>query len=114
VFGHHLRINPLLVIFALLLGGQLYGFVGAFISLPIAAILRETTVYMRRHLVLEPWPRQPGPGLAAIGVTDPPGAGARCPECRAPLAAGATRCHACGTELGAPDEAAAAASGAPG
>ena len=29
VFGHTLRINPLLVIFALLLGGQLYGIIGA-------------------------------------------------------------------------------------
>jgi putative heme transporter len=37
VFGQALRINPLLVIFALLLGGQLYGFIGAFIALPIAA-----------------------------------------------------------------------------
>ena len=38
MFGQALRINPLLVIFALLLGGQLYGFIGAFIALPIAAI----------------------------------------------------------------------------
>ena len=50
VFSQALRINPLLVIFALLLGGQLYGFLGAFISLPIAAILRETAVYLRRHV----------------------------------------------------------------
>jgi predicted PurR-regulated permease PerM len=55
VFSQALRINPLLVIFALLLGGQLYGFLGAFIALPIAAILRETTVYLRRHIRLEPW-----------------------------------------------------------
>src|SRR5918999_949875 len=55
VFAQALRINPLLVIFALLLGGQLYGFIGAFIALPIAAILRETVVYMRRHVRLEPW-----------------------------------------------------------
>ncbi|HYH91289.1 MAG TPA: AI-2E family transporter, partial [Solirubrobacteraceae bacterium] len=45
VFGHALRINPLLVIFALLMGGQIYGFIGAFIALPIAAVLRETVVY---------------------------------------------------------------------
>ena len=38
VFSQALRINPLLVIFALLLGGQLYGFIGAFIALPIAPI----------------------------------------------------------------------------
>ena len=64
VFGHALRINPLLVIFALLLGGQIYGFIGAFIALPIAAVLRETVVYLRRHLVLEPWPRAPAFALA--------------------------------------------------
>lgn len=55
IFGHTLRINPILVIFALLLGGQLYGILGALVALPIAAIVRETVVYLRRHLVLEPW-----------------------------------------------------------
>lgn len=55
VFGHTLRINPLLIIFALLFGGQLYGVVGAFVALPVAAILRETVVYLRRHVVLERW-----------------------------------------------------------
>src|SRR5215217_3679826 len=64
VFSQALRINPLLVIFALLLGGRLYGFAGAFISLPIAAVIRETVVYLRRHLVLEPWGT---PSLAALG-----------------------------------------------
>src|ERR687898_770003 len=68
VFAQALRINPLLVIFALLLGGQVYGFIGAFISLPIAAILRETVVYLRRHLVLEPWPRAPAVALAGVGT----------------------------------------------
>ena len=67
VFSQALRINPLLVIFALLLGGQLYGFIGAFISLPIAAILRETAVYLRRHVRIEPWdlPTAPPPGSFA-------------------------------------------------
>jgi predicted PurR-regulated permease PerM len=55
VFGRTLRLNPLLVILALLLGGQFYGFVGALIALPIAAVLRETVVYLNRHLVFEPW-----------------------------------------------------------
>ena len=65
VFGQALRINPLLVIFALLLGGQLYGFIGAFIALPVAAIMRETVVYLRRHLVLEPWGTPSRPSCAA-------------------------------------------------
>jgi predicted PurR-regulated permease PerM len=60
VFGHSLRINPLLIIFALLFGGQLYGVIGAFVALPVAAILRETFVYLRRHVVLEHWPTSAG------------------------------------------------------
>lgn len=56
VFGHSLRINPLLIIFALLFGAELYGVVGAFVALPLAAILRETVLYLRRHVVLERWP----------------------------------------------------------
>jgi predicted PurR-regulated permease PerM len=55
VFGKALRLNPLLVILALLLGGEFYGFFGALIALPIAAILRETVDYLRGHLVFEPW-----------------------------------------------------------
>jgi predicted PurR-regulated permease PerM len=60
VFGHTLRINPLLVIFALLLGLQVYGIVGALIALPILSILRETFVYLSRHLSFEPWDRSQG------------------------------------------------------
>jgi predicted PurR-regulated permease PerM len=55
VFGHTLRINPLFVIFSLLVGGEVAGLVGALLSLPIAAVIRETVVYLRRHLVLEQW-----------------------------------------------------------
>jgi predicted PurR-regulated permease PerM len=66
VFGHALRLNPLLVIFALLLGGNIYGFVGALVALPIAAIVRETIVYLRRHLVFEPW------GPTALFADPPP------------------------------------------
>lgn len=120
VFGHSLRINPLLVILALLMGGQLYGIVGAFIALPLAAILRETAVYLRRHLVLEPWPtRGPelvGAGIGAVAHGPPPDDAPRaeCPECGTTLAPDATACHACGTELGDAAAASAAASSAPG
>jgi predicted PurR-regulated permease PerM len=57
IFGHSLRINPLLVIFALLFGQHLYGLVGALLALPILSILRETALYLSRHLTLEPWER---------------------------------------------------------
>jgi predicted PurR-regulated permease PerM len=129
VFAQALRINPLLVIFALLLGGQLYGFIGAFIALPIAAIVRESVVYFRRHLVLEGWdlpserPGQPergeppeGPPAATVAqpVREDEEPAARCPECGAERAAGARSCSSCGTELPEPDGEAAAASSAPG
>jgi len=60
IFSHTLRTNPLLVIFALLLGLHLYGVIGALVALPILSVLRETAVYLNRHLTLEPWERSPG------------------------------------------------------
>jgi predicted PurR-regulated permease PerM len=103
VFSQALRINPLLVIFALLLGGQLYGFIGAFIALPIAATLRESVDYFRRHYRFDRWDLQ--------SVTDAPAR--TCPECGAPVPEGATECPSCGTELGRSDDEAAAAASAP-
>jgi predicted PurR-regulated permease PerM len=98
IFGHTLRINPLLVIFALLLGGEAYGFLGALLSLPIAAMLRETVVYLRRHLVLEPWGTSSVLGIASP-PTPPP---ARiCPECGTATSRGDTFCRACGAALSA-------------
>jgi predicted PurR-regulated permease PerM len=61
IFGHTLRINPLLVIFALLLGEQLHGLVGALVALPILSVLRETVLYLSRHLAFESW-EQPRSG----------------------------------------------------
>jgi predicted PurR-regulated permease PerM len=57
VFGHTLRINPLLVIFALLLGLEVHGVIGALVALPILSVLRETALYLSRHLTFEPWDR---------------------------------------------------------
>src|SRR5215208_6980054 len=114
VFSQALRINPLLVIFALLLGGRLYGFAGAFLALPLAAVARESVVYLREHLVLEPWGT---PTAAQLGfgarAPDRPEPARRCSECGTPAEAEAAYCSACGTELAAADETAAAASAAP-
>jgi predicted PurR-regulated permease PerM len=55
VFGHTLRINPILVIFALLLGLHVDGIIGALVALPILSVLRETVLYLTRHLTLEHW-----------------------------------------------------------
>jgi predicted PurR-regulated permease PerM len=95
VFGHSLRINPLLVIFALLVGGELYGVLGAFLALPLAAMARETVLYLRRHVVLEPW------GTAApLPVTQAGPVAAGCPDCSAPAGLDDAYCRACGAALG--------------
>jgi predicted PurR-regulated permease PerM len=74
VFGHSLRINPLLVIAALLIGEALYGIIGALVALPIAAVIRETVVYLRQHVVFEPWDTR-APPPAGGGGDPPPTAG---------------------------------------
>jgi predicted PurR-regulated permease PerM len=53
IFRISLRINPILVILALLIGEQLYGIVGALIALPLATVIRQIVLYLRSHLVLE-------------------------------------------------------------
>jgi len=104
IFGSSLRINPLFVIFALLLGAEVYGIVGALIALPVLAVLRETVVYLREHLVLEPWGTMDPVELVTGGGS--PARRAReetrdlpCPSCGAPAAAGDAYCRVCGSSL---------------
>ena len=79
-------------------------------------MLRETVVYLRRHLVLEPWGTPAagalagaGTGVAARPDASPAPRGVRCPECGAAPPAGAAFCPSCGAELDEADAAAAAA-----
>jgi predicted PurR-regulated permease PerM len=73
VFRISLRINPILIILSLLIGYEIYGIAGALLALPVAAVIRETTLYLRRHLVLEPW-RTVGPGAGVHEPAPPAGA----------------------------------------
>jgi predicted PurR-regulated permease PerM len=92
VFRISLRINPILVILSLLIGFNIYGIAGALLALPIAAVVRQTVVYLRRHLVLEPWGTL-GPGaISNVGVD-------RCAECGAPAGPRDSYCRSCGTSL---------------
>jgi len=62
IFRISLRINPILVILSLLIGYELYGVAGALLALPVTAVIRQTVLYLRRHLVLEQWlVRRPPP-----------------------------------------------------
>src|SRR5512132_3386856 len=97
IFGHALRINPLLVIFALLFGAELFGIVGALVALPVAAIVRETVVYLRQHLVLEPWGT-----MTPLEIMGARSSRIRCPECGGRCAAGDAFCPTCGVDLARP------------
>jgi predicted PurR-regulated permease PerM len=55
LFRRWLRINPILIILALLIGDRLYGIPGALVALPVIAIIRTTVVYLHGHTVLESW-----------------------------------------------------------
>jgi predicted PurR-regulated permease PerM len=94
IFGHALRINPLLVIFALLFGAELFGIVGALVALPVAAVIRETVVYLRQHLVFEPWGT-----MSPLEIAEGRSTRIRCPECGGRCAAGDAYCPTCGVEL---------------
>jgi predicted PurR-regulated permease PerM len=124
VFRISLRINPIIIILALLIGFKLYGVVGALVALPVLAIIRQTVIYLQRHLVFEPWgtqglglgvlsPRGPGPGPPGGpgprpgppgGPDSAPSPGQdpgpdQCPDCGAPVAGGDAYCRACGASL---------------
>jgi predicted PurR-regulated permease PerM len=98
VFGHALRVNPLLVIFALLFGAELFGILGALVALPTAAVVRETVVYLREHLVLERWGTASPLALAGADALPPPRA-RTCPECGRRAGPDDAFCRRCGTEL---------------
>lgn len=61
IFSRAIRINPLIVIFALLFGYAVHGIIGALVALPLASVIREIVIYLRRHVVLEPWRTSPPP-----------------------------------------------------
>ena len=55
VMGSALRLNPLLVIFGLLAGGEIYGLPGALVALPLLAAARATWEFFDGRLALEPF-----------------------------------------------------------
>jgi predicted PurR-regulated permease PerM len=49
------KVHPLVVIFALLAGGELYGLPGILITMPLVALGREVGVFLRERMGLESW-----------------------------------------------------------
>jgi predicted PurR-regulated permease PerM len=75
VMGHTLRLHPLLVIFGLLAGGEIYGFAGILVALPLLAAGRAVWEFFSERVELQSWPDD-APlaeiGLEAAGEGKPP------------------------------------------
>jgi predicted PurR-regulated permease PerM len=55
VMGSALRLHPLLVIFGLLAGGEIYGLLGILVALPLLAVLREIWEFVGERVELQDW-----------------------------------------------------------
>jgi predicted PurR-regulated permease PerM len=55
VMAKTLRLHPLLVIFGLLAGGELYGLPGILVALPVLAASRAIWEFFAERVTLEPW-----------------------------------------------------------
>jgi len=70
VMGNALRLHPLLVIFGLLAGGEIYGLPGALVALPLLAACRAIWEFFSERVALEPWQ---GGGAVPVEVELEPG-----------------------------------------
>ena len=55
VMANALRLHPLLVIFGLLAGGELYGIAGVLLALPTMAAARAIWEFFSERIELDPW-----------------------------------------------------------
>jgi predicted PurR-regulated permease PerM len=61
VMGSALRLHPLLVIFGLAAGAEIYGLAGALAALPVLAVARAIWEFFDDRITLEPWRRNDDP-----------------------------------------------------
>jgi len=66
VMGSALRLHPLLVIFGLVAGGELYGLPGVFVALPLLAVMRAMYEFFSERVELEQWKA----GVVPVEVED--------------------------------------------
>jgi predicted PurR-regulated permease PerM len=72
LMGSAVKVHPLVVIFALLAAGELYGLAGVLIAMPLVAIGREVGTFLGERIGLERWPDGPIAVNVPIRMHDPP------------------------------------------
>jgi predicted PurR-regulated permease PerM len=73
VMGHSLRLHPLLVIFGLLAGGEIYGFPGILVALPLLAAGRAAWEFFAERVELDAWDGDGDP-LGEVEIVERPAA----------------------------------------
>jgi predicted PurR-regulated permease PerM len=71
VMGSALRLHPLLVIFGLLAGGEIYGLPGIFVALPLLAGFRALWEFIGERVTLESW-REGGAAPVEVELEEAP------------------------------------------
>jgi predicted PurR-regulated permease PerM len=83
IFGTAVGVHPLVVIFGLLVGEQLYGLPGVLLAIPLVVICKESVVYFSERMGMARWrqetelggptaPPEPGPAPAPAPAPGPP------------------------------------------
>ena len=72
VMANALRLHPLLVIFGLLSGGELYGIAGVLMALPTMAATRAIWEFFSARIRLDPWADNGVPVEVSLGSGDDP------------------------------------------
>jgi predicted PurR-regulated permease PerM len=69
IMGSRFRVHPLIVIFAILAGGEVAGVMGMLVAIPLIPLVKETVTFLRPRLRFERWPHQEV--LADAGLRQP-------------------------------------------
>jgi predicted PurR-regulated permease PerM len=72
VMSNALRLHPLLVIFGLLAGGELYGIAGVLVALPTMAAGRAIWEFFRERIDLDSWDDRRNDGVPVEIELEPP------------------------------------------
>jgi predicted PurR-regulated permease PerM len=76
IMGGRFRVHPLIVIFAVLAGGEIHGITGMLLAIPLIPLAKETIVFLRPRLSFERWcVAVRGVGDVAHAAAPPPEAG---------------------------------------
>jgi len=71
IMGSRFRVHPLVVIFAVLAGGEIHGITGMLIAIPLIPLVKETIVFLRPRMQLEGWCAAAGGAIGSVTREEP-------------------------------------------